>query len=337
MRLKAVDFSLVEAAGRVIQGALGVVPSESVLIVHDRSRTDLANALLDAVSERDARGSLMLLEDVADRPHTSLHPTIQAGLAMCQASVFIAGFEPGEAQMRRELVGWVQRMRLRHAHMVGVTKHTMLVGLTSDPRRVAQVAAMIRSRTRPESVFSVRSSDGACLEVRCDPRHAWLEHSGVIRSGRWENLPTGELVTAPGDVHGTFTCNGSISESFGARAGLLRATPLRLEIHHGIVRSVQGTNDTLAREVTGWMRGARDLDRVGLFSLGTNVGITDSIGEVVCDQAVPGAHLALGATLSEETRASWDARGQLVLTSCGADVDLDGVPLIRSGRYLNLM
>ncbi len=335
-RLQVVDFSLVEAAKRVIDGALGVVPGETVLIVHDRSRSDLGNALLDAVSERNALGSVVLLEDVADRPHVALHPTIQSGLASCQASVFIAGFEPGESEMRRDLLSWVQRMRLRHAHMVGVTKRTMLQGMTTDPRRIAQVAAMVRARTRSTSVFSVRGPDGASLQVRCDPAHVWLEHSGVIRPGRWENLPTGEIVTAPGDVHGIFVCNASVSDAFGARAGLLRDAPLILEIDHGVVRSVRGGNDSLAREVAGWMRGARNLDRVGLFSLGTNVGITEAIGEVLCDQVMPGLHLALGSTLAEQTRASWDARAQLVLTSSGMDVDLDGIPLIRSGRYLNL-
>lgn len=336
-RLQVVDFSLVEAAKRVVAGALAVVPGETVLIIHDRSRADLANALLDAVTEASARGSVMLLEDLAERPHASLHPALQSGLASCQASVFVAGFEPGEALMRRELVGWVHRMKLRHAHMVGVTRRTMLAGLTADPRRIAQVAAVVRSRIRGDSSFVVRAADGMTLRIRCDPRHAWMEHSGVIRPGRWENLPTGELVTAPGDIHGTFVCNASVSESFGARAGLLRSAPLHVEIDHGVVRSVRSVNDLLAREISGWIRGARHLDRVGLFSLGTNIGMSEPTGEVVCDQVLPSVHLAFGSTIPQETGAAWDAPAQLVLTSFGVDVDLDGSPLIRSGRYLNLM
>jgi len=49
---------------------------------------------------------------------------------------------------------------------------------------------------------------------------------------------------------------------------------------------------------------------------------------------MPGLHLGFGATFPEYTGASWSSRGQLIATNALGDVDLDGAPIIRSGRYI---
>ena len=335
-RLKAVDFSLVEAARRVVEGALSVVPGQRVLIVADEARLDLGNALLDACQQRNADATLLVLEYLQPRPHVDLHPDIRQHLTNCEASVFVAGFAEGEGPMRRDFVAVAADCKLRHAHMVGVTKRSMLTGLAADPRRVANVAGLVRGRLSSHSVLRVRSIEGTDLEVTCEPTHRWTEHSGIIRRGMWENLPTGEIITTPRDVNGVYVCNASMSEVFGAREGLLKWKPVTFEIRDGYVREVRSPHGPLSREVTAWIRSGRFFDRVGMVSLGTNIGISEAIGEVICDQNIPGLHLSLGTTCAEETNASWDADGQLVLTSCNQDVDLDGRPLIRSGRYLNV-
>lgn len=335
-RLKAVDFSLVESARRVIEGALSVVPGQKVLLVADEARLDLGSALLDACEQRNADATLLVLEYLQPRPHAALHPDILQHMARVEASVFIAGFVEGEAQMRRDFVGAAADRKLRHAHMVGVTKRAMLSGLGADPRRVANIASLVRGMLRPQSVLRVRSITGTDLEVSCDPHHRWAEHSGIIRRGMWENLPTGEIITSPANVNGVFVCDGSMSEVFGSREGLLKYKPVTFEIRDGYVRDVQCPHGPLARDVKAWLRGGRFFDRVGMASLGTNIGISDPIGEVICDQNIPGLHLSLGSTYPDETKAAWDADGQLVLTSSNQDVDLDGRPLIRSGRYLNV-
>jgi leucyl aminopeptidase (aminopeptidase T) len=320
----------------VIEGALSVVPGQKVLLVADEARIDLGNALLDACQQRNADATLLVLEYLQPRPHAALHPTIEQHLAQVEASVFIAGFVEGEAQMRREFVGCTTSYQVRHAHMVGVSRRAMLSGLSTDPRRIATVASSVRGVLRPQSVFRVRSVTGTDLEVVCDPRHRWAEHSGIIRRGMWENLPTGELMTTPGNVHGVFVCDAAMSEGFGSREGLLKDKPVTLEIRDGYVRDVQCSQGSLEREVRAWLLGGRFFDRVGIISLGINIGISSPIGEVICDQNIPGLHMSLGATYAEETRADWDADGQLLLTAHHQDVDLDGRPLIRSGRYLNV-
>ena len=238
--------------------------------------------------------------------------------------------------MRVDIAAAVRRHQLRHAHMVGITKRSLICGFAIDSARIASVARAVRVRIRPESVLTVRSTAGTELTVQCNPNHRWVEHVGVIRPGRWENLPSGELVTAPGDVRGVFVCNASMSEAFGARAGLLGTSPVRVSIEASYVRSVTCANAQLERDVRTWIRSADHLDRVGLAALGTNIGLVDPVGEILCDQNLPGLHLGFGATFSDETGAGWNASRQLVMAGAYGDVDLDGVPLIRAGRYLEL-
>lgn len=75
-------------------------------------------------------------------------------------------------------------------------------------------------------------------------------------------------------------------------------------------------------------------DRVGTIVLGTNVGLSEPLGETACDLGLPGLHLSFGDTFADQTGATWTSRVQVTVTAGSADVDLDGAPLLRAGRYL---
>jgi len=172
--------------------------------------------------------------------------------------------------------------------------------------------------------------------VKLDPRNRWQERVGIIRPGRWENLPSGELFTCPADVNGVFVADASIGSPVGAAAGVLARNPIRLEIKGGVCRSVSCNDRILAGGVESALHSERNAERVGMVILGTNVGIRDPTGEVICDQNMPGLHLGFGATFPDQTGATWDAPTQMAVTATAGDVDLDGGPLLRNGRYLVL-
>jgi leucyl aminopeptidase (aminopeptidase T) len=230
----------------------------------------------------------------------------------------------------------VTELKLRHGHMVGVGRRAMMAGFSADPQRVLDATRAVRTRLRPDSVLRLRSPAGSDLEVKLDPRHRWQERVGVVRPGRWENLPSGELFTCPADVNGVFVADASIGGVLGARVGALGRTPVRVEIRGAACRGVQCVDRGLATAVDGLLRAERNGEKVGMVVLGTNVGMHDATGEVVSDQNMPGLHIAFGATFADQTGASWDAPTQLSMAGANADVDLDGTPLLRQGRYLVL-
>jgi len=334
LRLSTIDFDVVNAARRIVEGSLGLVPGERLVVILDEARRDLGPALVEVTRAAGGECTVFELEKVEPRPVRVLPDEIRGALDVAQASILLLGFEEGEQAMRLTVLELVKTLNLRHAHMVGVTRKSLLAGFSVDPARVVDASRAVRTRLRPDSRLKLRSASGSNLDITLSPAHRWAEHVGVIRPGRWENLPSGELMTAPASAEGVFVADGSIGGSFGAAAGLLTRTPVRFEIVEGVVKRVECSDLALQREVEGFMR--RDLyaDHVGTIILGTNIGITAPVGELVCDQNVPGLHLSLGSTFPEKTGAPNRTRAQLTMTSARADVDLDGAPLIRAGRYM---
>lgn len=336
MRMPVLDFDLVNAARRVIESSLGVVAGEHVAVVVDDAREALGNTLAEMARSAGAEAEVVSLEKLGRRPIRELPPALRALLSRAQASVLLVGWQDGESPMRLQYVQLVTELRLRHAHMIGVGRRGMLVGLGVDQQRIQDATRAVRTRLRPESVLHLRSMAGSDLEVKLHPGHRWQERVGIVRPGRWENLPSGELYTCPAEVNGVFVADASAGGPAGAAAGVLARTPVRVEIKASTCRSMQCADRALAQALSADIHAERNGDRVGMVVLGTNVGMHEATGEIIADQNMPGLHLGFGATFADQTGASWDAPTQLLLAATGADVDLDGVPLLRSGRYLVL-
>lgn len=327
------DFELLSPARRVVESSLGAVNGERLVIVVDEAREPVRVALVEAAGWANVKSECFVLEQLGVAPLSSAPPSVLEALARAQMSIYAARAGAPELGFRRALVEAAVEGGLRHAHMVGVSPAHMAAGLAIDPQRIADVARKLRARFRTHAVISARSRAGTDLEVQYDARYRWVENSGVIRAGSWQNLPAGELLAPPADASGRFVCNASLTELAGGDSDV-RQRPLTIELSHGRVTGVACSDAALARHVERFTRSGANCDRVGLFSFGTNTGLTEPRGEVIADQIQPGLHLVLGLTHSQLTGAEWDATGQLVLASTGTDIDIDGAPVMRAGRYL---
>ncbi len=334
VRLSAVDFDVVNAGRRILEGALGVVPGERVVVLLDRARADLASVLNEVAQSLGAVALVFVMEEFGERPLRDLPRAVTEALERAQASILIVGYKDGELALRRDQLNYITEHRLRHAHMIGVTRTSLITGFSVDPSRILDATRAVRMRIRPDSKLHLRSAAGSDLSITIPPAHRWVEHVGAIRPGRWENLPTGALVTAVGEVSGVFVADASLGAEIGASAGTLERTPIRFEIEGGVCKRVHCSDLSLQRSVEEILRRERDLEKVGIVILGTNVGIVRATGEICCDQNMPGLHIGFGATFPEYTGATWNSRGQLLATSRSGDVDLDGTPIMRSGRYI---
>ncbi len=329
-----VEYDLLPAARRVIEGALALVPGDNVVIVSDRERTALATALEEAATWAKVRSKTFDLDDFGPAPVPKLPPEIESALVSAQASIFVARGHGAEIELRRQMVGVASSAGLRHAHMLGLTAKTMVRGLAVDPHRIADVARALRARLRPSSEVRVRTKSGTDLRVRLDARYRWFENSGLIRAGRWLNLPAGELSTSPGAIDGTYVCDASMTMLTGLETESVASAPLTLVIAQGRVVEVTSPNAASASAANSFARSAVNHGRVGLVSFGTNIGLSEPCGALIVDQTLPGVHIALGAPVPELTGLDWGSSGQMVLTGRGGDVDIDGQPVMRAGRYL---
>ena len=329
-----VDYELLAACRRVVEGALGMVPGERLVLIVDSSREDIALVFAEAARWREVTLKTFVLEELGRRPLGALPGDLREALGDADASIYVASALRDELDLRKQIIVTVAEKKLRHAHLVEVTAKILKVGLAVDPKRINDIARALKARLRPDSTVHLRSKDGSDLEVRCDPRFRWIDNSLSIRPGHWENVPSGELLTAPAHVAGTFVANASVTNISDGLTGALATNPLHLDIQDGFVRSVECSSHAAAEALKSFMRSGSNQDRVGLFSFGTNVGLATATGHVLADQTLPGLHLVLGMTHPELTGADWNAREQFVLTAGGADLDLDGVPIMRGGRYL---
>ncbi len=333
-RFAAVDYHLLSAARRVVEGSLGCVPGERLVIITDAERAPMGKALAEAADWAKVQVQSFALEAFGPRPLPGLPEAIVEALSAAQASIYIARAGPDELTLRRQLVEAVRKSGLRHGHMVGVTAELMAAGLSVDPHRIANTARALRSRLRPDSQVTAHTPAGTALELSCDPRFRWIDNTGIIRPGRWQNLPAGELLTAPGSVEGVFVCDASMTVLPGGEGESPRVTPVTLTIHDRRVSKVECSSRALSEAVSGFLRGGANQDRVGLFSFGTNMGLSEPTGTLIVDQTMPGLHIALGMSYPDLTGADWDAAGQVVLTAAGSDIEIDGEAVMRSGRYL---
>src|SRR5262249_12520470 len=156
LRLNSIDFEVVNAARRIVEGSLGLVPGEKLVIVLDEARNDLSPALAEVVAAVGAKCQVFVLEQLGPRPTRTLPKPIEDAIEGAQASLLLLGYNDHEANMRLQLLTEVQRLGLRHAHMVGVTRRSLLAGFTVDPARIVEVARTVRTRLRPSSKLKLR-------------------------------------------------------------------------------------------------------------------------------------------------------------------------------------
>lgn len=333
---KTIDFALIGAGRRIIESALSVVPGERVVIVYDEAREAVAAPLIDAAEMAQARPQAFVLEQLGTRPITRVPDVLRDALKDAQASVLLIGVDDmAEQTFRREFVHLVDTLKLRHAHLVGVTRKALVGGFNVEPSRIVDMTRQVRLRLIGKTELHYTTSYGTDVYVTLPPDARWGEQVGIIRPGRWENLPAGHIYVHPANVRGVYVANASLDIAAAGRTpSLVNGPPVSFELDGGYCKSVTSADTELAQVVMKHLKSVENLDRIGQIVLGTNPGLASPIGEVVYDACVPGMHVVFGWSNPKTTGATWVAEGILVGNGAGGDLDVDGQAVMRAGRYL---
>jgi leucyl aminopeptidase (aminopeptidase T) len=180
---------------------------------------------------------------------------------------------------------------------------------------------------------TVQSPDGTDIEVRCDPALHWIKTSGMIDPRYWSNLPGGEVWTTPASVNGVFVVNGSVGDYLCPKYGDIQDTPLTLEIEDGILRHARCAREDLLSDFVGYCNMERNGDRVGEFAIGTNIGITRMIGNLLQDEKVPGVHIAFGNPYGSQTGATWNCPTHIDAITRHCDVWAGSTQIMADGQF----
>jgi leucyl aminopeptidase (aminopeptidase T) len=332
-----IDFALMTPAARMLQELLVVRFGERVVILHDAANASLALAFEHAAAEAGANAQRIELEGLAPRPWTSCPAPALDAVRTAKATILAVRPEAGEYEWRAAVIQAARVARTRHVHMVGVSSRTFVASMAAPVSRVVALLDTVRAALGPTSKISARSPAGTRLEIEMAPHLRWHASGGVVQPGDWINVPYGQLMSSPGTIRGVYVADASMGGHLGARAGSLAHKPVKLIIEGGRVKSVECADHALRVHVERFLGEGENHDRVGCLNLGANVGIVAPAGEILHDEHMPGLHVSLGNNYRERTGASWAARGQLAFTMAASDVDLDGLPLIRRGRYVRFV
>jgi aminopeptidase len=267
---------------------------------------------------------------------------VLADMETSQVSIFAVQVQPNELKSRMQMTDVVNRRRMPHAHMVNITPEIMCDGMRSDYDQVDRLSQQVLDRVRRATRIRATTPAGTNIVSEMNPDYKWFKTSGIISPEKWGNLPGGECFTSPGEVNGTFVVDGVVGDWLCARYGLLAETPLIIEIANNRIVSCSSTNQELERDFWAYTHTDENSDRVGEFAIGTNIGVSRVIGNILQDEKFPGIHIAFGNPYGEHTGAPWRSGTHIDVVGLGFNIWLESSDgpnqvteqIMRDGKFL---
>ncbi|MEO8663044.1 MAG: aminopeptidase [Bryobacteraceae bacterium] len=325
---------LVQGARNAVRTCLRIQPTEKVTIITDLATQDIAAALVSAINEVGAPYHAWVLEEMAARPLVTMPAEILEDLETSQASIFAVQVQMNELKTRMQMTEVVNRRKIRHAHMVNITRQIMLDGMRADFLAVDALSQKIWEIATNASYIRATTPAGTDITAKISRDYKWLKTSGIITPHKWGNLPGGEVFTTPEDVNGTFVIDGVVGDYLCAKYGDLRETPLTIKVKDNRLVEAHSENKTLENEFWDYTHTDENSDRVGEFAIGTNIGVHDVIGNILQDEKIPGVHIAFGNPYGDHTGAQWYSSTHIDVVGRNFNIWADDRMIMRDGHFL---
>jgi len=332
--LTAYAEDLIPGARNAIRTCLRVQPVERVAIVTDRETEEIAASLADQVREVGAPCDTFIMEDYGPRPMLELPAPIRAALERADVSIYAGQPKEGELAFRRALTQIIDRRQIRHAHMVSISHRIMTEAMRANFDDVDAISTRVLERATKAKRITATSPGGSKLEATFDPTIKWLKTSGIISTSKWGNLPGGEVLTAPARVDGVYVADGVVGDYLCARYGDLQNNPLSVTIENSRIVDVACKRADLVADFRTYTSTDENSDRVGEFAIGTNIALTDVIGNILQDEKLPTLHIAFGHPYAEHTGAKWRSTTHIDIVGRRFDIFFDDDPIMRAGKFL---
>ncbi len=339
-RLLALDYPAEFAPGArsAVTTCLRIAPGEKVTVITDQATAPIAASIAAQLSALGCTWNAFILEDLAPRPLTDMPAPVLADMESSHVSIFAVQVQPNELRSRMQMTDVVNRRRMRHAHMVNITPEIMCQGMRADYALVDRLSQQVLDRVRRARRIRATTPAGTRITADMNPGYKWFKTSGIISPEKWGNLPGGECFTSPGEVNGVFVVDGVVGDWLCARYGLLESTPLTINIAANRIVSCSSANKQLEQDFWAYTHTDENSDRVGEFAIGTNLGVTRVIGNILQDEKFPGIHIAFGNPYGEHTGAPWFSTTHIDVVGLGFNIWLESdsgeEQIMQNGRFL---
>lgn len=327
-----------EGAHNAAITCLLIKASEKVTLIADESTLTIAASLAAELDRIGCDWNGFVLEELAARPLVAMPESVLGDMESSQVSIFAVQVQPNELRSRMQMTDVVNRRHMRHAHMVNITPEVMVEGMRADFAAVDRLSQRVLDKVRAATYVHATTPAGTDIRAELEPSYKWFKTSGIISPEKWGNLPGGECFTAPGEVNGVFVVDGVVGDFLCARFGILRETPLTIQISRNRITSAESANKELEEAFWQYTHTDANSDRVGEFAIGTNIGVTRVIGNILQDEKYPGIHIAFGDPYGNHTGAPWKSTTHIDVVGLDFDIWLGGAEgeeqIMRAGKFL---
>lgn len=323
-------------ARTAVRTCMNVQPHDRVIILTDDACLAIGQALALEALAAGAAVNLHRLEAFATRPILDLPPGLQETYERARPTVsfFAASSQAGEIAFRVKL-GQILRGQgagVRHGHMPGITPVLMREGMTTDYDRIYEITNRVTAIARAARGMHITNPKGTDLHAEFSPDLRWVPcHGRYHNPGDWGNLPEGETFTSPANLNGVLVAD-ILGDHFSEKYGLL-THPVTFTIREGVVVDVTCADQQIADEVLTYLDSNENGRRAGEFAIGTNIGLTRLVGNLLQDEKYPGIHVAFGDPYPDRTGAKWAARTHVDVIPTACTIDVDGRRMMNAGVF----
>jgi len=314
--------------------------NEKVLIVCEKANLDVARKLGDACLTKTRQIHLFVLERFGKRPLKELPQYI----ANAASKAAVAFYLPEGAMKGRINERFTVRMPLtkivtshkgRVAAMIGIDRRCMEQGMNADYNKIAKLTEKVFQKASAARQITVSTEQGTALVAEFSKKIKWVKADGLIKPGKWSNLPDGEVFTCPFNVNGVAVINGSLGAAFSRKYGSLSKNPMTWHIENSRVAEVScPKNKKLEREFLDYINHDKNSNRIGEFAIGTNFAVKKIIGNLLQDEKIPSVHMAVGNPYPELTGAKWHSNIHCDGVMAKATIHANGKILMEKGKFL---
>jgi len=303
-----------------VETCMNIKPTETVLIITDTEKLDIAEAFAYASTSVGAKTVISIMEPLSRSGEEPPKPVAES-LKATDVALMPTTRSLSHTDARREAT----KHGVRIASMPGITKDMMSTGgLTADYTQVAELTKKVARILEKVKSVKITTPSGTNLTMTIEGRPPLADTGLYHNPGDWGNLPAGEACLAP--VEGT-TQGILVIDSMGN----IVTHPLQITVENGWARKFKGSD---AAQLENLLKSAdKNAYNIGELGIGTNPKARIT-GAVLEDEKVLGTiHIALGDNTSYSgghTKSKTHLDGILLQPT----VKVDETLIMKDGRLL---
>ncbi len=328
------DPELSPGARNAVNTCLRIQPQEKVTLITDVACREIAASIANELVRLGSPFKAFVLEELAERPLTSLPREVADDLETSQVSIFAVRVQQNELKSRMEMTDIVNRRRMRHAHMVNISASIMREGMRADFSRVDELSKKVIDIVTQAKQVRAKNPAGSDLVADLNHNYKWIKTSGIISPDKWGNLPGGEIFTTPGEVNGTYVVDGVVGDYLCEKYPDLKNQPLTIHMKGNRITEAFSENKALEKEFWDYTHTDENSDLVGEFAIGTNIELKRICGNILQDEKFPGLHIAFGNPYGHHTGAQWYSSTHIDVVGTRFDIWVDGQQIMEKGHFL---